>query len=210
MPAEADSTAPAFFRNEMRRSDLAWNDWAAVEAFLRDQAVCRIAVFDERYPYLTAQSYRFTGDAFLIHCSRFGRLARLIAANRYVTVEVDQAVSLLKAPAAQNTSMEYRSVIARCTATTTMLDGEVEAQQYQALDKYRPERDYLPIDRERGTRRIVAIHARVDELSAKKRVLAEGDTGSDGSMPDYARYPFPPPAALSSLPAEAFDATARR
>jgi uncharacterized protein len=210
MTAEPGSSAPAFFRNEMRRNDLAWNDWPAVEAFLRDQAVCRIAVFDERYPYLTAQSYRFTGEGFLIHCSRFGRLARLIAANRNVTVEVDQAVSLLKAPAAQNTSMEYRSVIARCTATTSTLDGEIEAQQYQALDKYRPERDYLPIDRERGTRRIVAIHARVDELSAKKRILAEGDTGSDASTPDYARYPFPPPAALSSLPADAFDATGRR
>jgi nitroimidazol reductase NimA-like FMN-containing flavoprotein (pyridoxamine 5'-phosphate oxidase superfamily) len=208
--AKTASGAPAFFRNEMRRSDLAWNDWPAVEAFLRDQAVCRIAVFDERYPYLTGQSYRFTGDAFLVHCSRFGRLARLIAANPNVTIEVDQAISLLKAPAAQNTSMEYRSVIARCTATTTLFDGEIEAQQYEALGKYRPERDYLPIDRERGTRRIVAIHARVDELSAKKRVLAEGDAGSDGTAPDYTRYPFPPPAALSSLPPEAFDATGRR
>jgi uncharacterized protein len=193
------SPAPAFFRNALRRPDLAWNDWPAVDVFLRDQAVCRLGVFDETHPYVVAQSYRFVGDAFLLHFSRFGRLARLVAANPNVTVEVSQAVSLLKAPEAENTSMEYRSVIARCSAILTAGDEPIEAQQYEALDKYRPERDYLPIDRERATRRIVACRATVVELSAKKRILAEGSTSADGTRPDYVRYPFPPPPALSSL-----------
>ncbi len=192
-------TAPAFFKNALRRPDLAWNDWPAVEAFLLDQAVCRLAVRDGDWPYVVAQSYRFAGDAFLIHFSRFGRLAGLVEADPHVTVEVDQAVSLLKAPRAQHTSMEYRSVVARCRAETTLLDPDIEAQQYDALEKYRPERDYLPIDRERATRRIVALRAVVVELSAKKRILADGQFGSDGTDPGYSRYPFPPPAALSSL-----------
>jgi nitroimidazol reductase NimA-like FMN-containing flavoprotein (pyridoxamine 5'-phosphate oxidase superfamily) len=157
-------------------------------------------VFDDTHPYVVAQSYRFAGDAFLLHFSRFGRLARLVAANPNVTVEVSQAVSLLKAPQAENTSMEYRSVIARCTASLTDDDLAVEDQQYEALDKYRPERDYLPIDRERATRRILACRATIVSLSAKKRVLAESDLPDPG----YVRYPFPPPAALSSLPPEAF------
>ena len=190
----------------MRRPHLAWNDWSAVEAFLRDQAVCRVGVFDDEYPYVVAQSYRFTGDAFLVHFSRYGRLARLVRANPHVTVEVSQAVSLLKAPAAENTSMEYRSAMARCVATLTDDDDSIETQQYEALDKYRPERDYLPIDRERATRRIVACRAMIVELSARKRILAEGGTAVDSAAPDYARYPFPPPAALSSLPPEAFEA----
>ncbi len=192
-------SAPTFFNNTMRRSDLAWNDWPAVETFLTDQAVCRIAVADDTWPYVVAQSYRFVDGAFLIHFSRGGRLAKLVTANPHVTVEVDEAVSLLKAPYAQNTSMEYRSVVARCRAETTLLDLEIEGQQYDALEKYRPERDYLPIDRERATRRIMALRAIVVELSAKKRILADGQRGSDGSDPGYTRYPFPPPAALSSL-----------
>jgi nitroimidazol reductase NimA-like FMN-containing flavoprotein (pyridoxamine 5'-phosphate oxidase superfamily) len=197
-------TIPAFFRNEIRRTDLAWDDWAAVEAFLRDQAVCRVATFDESYPYVVAQSYRFDGEAFLIHFSRNGRLARLVTANPNVTIEVDQTISLLKAPNAMNTSLEYRSVVARCKAEATLLDLEVEAQQYRALEKYRPEHDFEPIDRERGTRRIMAVRAAVVELSAKKRVLADGQYSVVGYDPGYVRYPFPAPVALSSLPPEAF------
>jgi nitroimidazol reductase NimA-like FMN-containing flavoprotein (pyridoxamine 5'-phosphate oxidase superfamily) len=196
------SDAPPFLHNEvLRRPDLAWSDWDAVAAFLRDQAVCRLGVFDDDYPYVVAQSYRFTGDAFLLHFSRRGRLARLVAANPHVTVEVSQAVSLLKAPQAENTSMEYRSVIARCAATLTDDDDAIETQQYEALDKYRPEADYAPIDRAGATRRIVACRAAVVNMSAKKRVLAEDNLADPG----YVRYPFPAPPALSSLPPEAFD-----
>lgn len=196
---------PPYFRNDLRRSDLAWDDWAAVRAFLEDQAVCRIALHDEPYPYVVPQSYRLVGDAFLIHCARGGRMERCLARDPHVTVEVDQAVSLLKAPKAHNTSLEYRSAIARCIAFASRDDDGIEAQQYEALEKYRPEHDYQPIDRERGTRRIVALRCEIVELSAKKRILADGQRAPDGSDPGYARYPFPPPAALSSLPQEAFD-----
>jgi nitroimidazol reductase NimA-like FMN-containing flavoprotein (pyridoxamine 5'-phosphate oxidase superfamily) len=203
---EPEAATPSFFDNAaIRRSDLAWNDWPAVAAFLRDQAVCRIALNDEPSPYISAQSYRFDGSAFLVHFSRSGRLARLLEANPQLSVEVSQAVSLLKAPYAQNTSMEYRSVLARCTAHLSLLDLDIEEQQYEALEKYRPERDYLPIDRERGTRRIMAVRAEILTLSAKKRILAEGQTGPGGVDPGYARYAFPAPPALSSLPPEAFE-----
>jgi hypothetical protein len=97
--------------------------------------------------------------------------------------------------------MEYRSVIARCTAALTDEDDAIEDQQYEALDKYRPEADYAPIDRIGATRRIVACRAAIVSLSAKKRVLAESDLPNPG----YVRYPFPPPPALSSLSPEAFD-----
>ena len=166
----------------------------------------RLAAVDAPYPYVSALSYRFDGDAFLIHFSRNGTLAKLLTADPHVTIEVSQALSLLKAPAAQNTSMEYRSVVARCTAELTLLDLAIEAQQYEALEKYRPERDYLPIDRERATRAIVACRARIVSLSAKKRVLADGQFGASGIDPGYTRYEFPAPAALSSLPVEAFKA----
>lgn len=192
---------PPFFVNDTRRKDYAWTDWDAVAAFIADQAVCRIAVNDDAWPYVVAQTYGFTGDAFLLHFSRSGKLAALLARDAHCTIEIDQAVSLLKAPRANNTSAEYRSVVARCEATLTEIDLDIEAQQYEALEKYRPERDYLPIDREGATRRIVAARARIVSLSAKKRILDEG--GNPAGIP-YTRYPFPAPAALSELPPEAF------
>jgi len=199
-------TYPGYFDNAaIRRKDLAWNDWPAVSAFLEDQAVCRLAAVDAPFPYVAALSYRFDGESFLVHFSRNGTLARLLSADAHVTIEVSQAISLLKAPAAQATSMEYRSVVARCTAHTTLLDLEIETQQYAALEKYRPENDYLPIDREAATRRIVACRAQIVSLTAKKRMLADGQYSVTGKDPGYARYEFPAPPALSSLGPEAFE-----
>jgi nitroimidazol reductase NimA-like FMN-containing flavoprotein (pyridoxamine 5'-phosphate oxidase superfamily) len=194
-------TVPSFFVSDTRRTAFAWRDWDAVEAFVRDQAACRIAVNDGAWPYVVAQTYQFTGDAFLLHFSRSGKLAAALERDPHCTIEIDQIVSLLKAPRANNTSAEYRSVVARCTASLSLLDLDIEAQQYKALEKYRPERDYLPIDREGATRRILAVRATIVSLSAKKRILDEG--GNPAGIA-YARYPFPPPAALSELPPDAF------
>ncbi len=194
-------TAPHYFASDPRRSEYAWNDWDAVAAFIGDQAVCRIAVNDGTWPYVVAQTFRFVDGAFLLHFSRSGKLAAALARDPHCTIEIDQIVSLLKAPNAENTSAEYRSVVARCTASLSLLDLDIEEQQYTVLEKYRPERDYLPIDRERATRRILAVRATIDALSAKKRILDEG--GNPHGVP-YARYPFPPPAALSQLPPDAF------
>jgi nitroimidazol reductase NimA-like FMN-containing flavoprotein (pyridoxamine 5'-phosphate oxidase superfamily) len=192
---------PSFFASDPRRTEYAWSDWDAVAAFIGDQAVCRIAVNDGAWPYVVAQVFRFVDDAFLLHFSRSGKLAEAIRRDPHCTIEIDQIVSLLKAPAAENTSAEYRSVVARCTATHMLLDLDIEEQQYTTLEKYRPEKDYLPIDRERATRRIMAVRATIVSLSAKKRILDEG--GNPAGTP-YARYAFPPPAALSQLPPEAF------
>lgn len=192
---------PAFFASDARRAEYAWSDWDEVAAFLRDHAVCRVAANDGAWPYVVAQTFRFTGDAFLLHFGRNGRLAQALRRDPHCTIEVDEIVSLLKAPQAQNTSAEYRSVVARCTAVLTDADDGIEAQQYDALEKYRPEGDYLPIDRERATRRITAMRAAIVGLSAKKRILDEG--GNPAGV-DYARYPFPPAATLSALPPEAF------
>jgi nitroimidazol reductase NimA-like FMN-containing flavoprotein (pyridoxamine 5'-phosphate oxidase superfamily) len=193
---------PSYFTSDPRRTEYAWNDWDAVAAFITDQAVCRIAVNDGTpWPYVVAQTFRFVDDAFLLHFSRSGKLAAALERDPHCTIEIDQIVSLLKAPKAENTSAEYRSVVARCTASLSLLDLDIEEQQYTVLEKYRPERDYLPIDRERATRRIMALRANIESLSAKKRILDEG--GNPAGVA-YARYAFPPPAALSQLPPDAF------
>ena len=193
--------APAFFVNDVRRPELAWTDWDAVAAWLTDQVVCRIAVNDGDWPYVVAQTFRYRDDAFLLHFGRNGRLAKALRADPHCTIEVDQIVSLLKAPRANNTSAEYRSVVARCVAEMSDADEAIEAQQHLALEKFRPEADYQPIDRIGATRRIVSIRARIEKLTAKKRILDEG--GNPAGL-DYVRFAFPPPAALSELPPDAF------
>ncbi len=198
-------TIPSYLDCAMRRMDLAWTDWAAIEAFLRDELICRVAVHDTPYPYVTAQSFTFTGDAFLIHSSRFGKLAAAIRANPRVTIEVDRPIALLKAPKGQNTSLEYYSVIARCEVLLRDTTDEVRAHQYQALDKFRPEKDYTPIE-DGAANQIVAYRCEIREMSAKKRILADGQYSPPGQpKAPYLRYPFDAGATLSGLPVEAFD-----
>ncbi len=170
--------APAFFHNDSRRSEYAWNDWDAVAAFVADQPVCRIAVNDGPWPYVVAQTYRYIDDAFHLHFSRSGHLAAALERDSNCTIEIDQIVSLIKAPHGDATSAEYRSVIARCTA---------------ALGEYRLENGDAP-------QTILAVRATVVALSAKKRILDEG--GNPAGI-TYARDLFPAPVALSQLPPEA-------
>ncbi|WP_206692311.1 pyridoxamine 5'-phosphate oxidase family protein [Azospirillum sp. INR13] len=199
------TSLPGYFDNGMRRSDLAWNDWEAISRFLADQVVCRIAIHDDPFPYVLAQSYRFIDGVFLLHCSRFGRMAGLIRRNPHVTIEIDHLVALLKAPKGQNTSFEYYSVLARCCVDLSEDLEAVRRQQYEVLEKYRPERDYAPID-DFAPAQIMTFRCNVMQMSAKKRILADGQYSPPGQpQAPYLRYPFPPPAALSSLPPGAFD-----
>lgn len=200
-----ESSLPVYFNNTMRRTDLAWNDWSAITRFLGDQIVCRMAVHDDPFPYVVGQSYRFMDGQFLLHCSRFGKLSDLIRRNPNVTIEVDHLVALLKAPKGQNTSFEYYSVLARCRVDLSDDIEVVRKQQYQVLDKYRPERDYTPID-DFAPAQIIVFRCKVIEMSAKKRILADGQYSPPGQpQAPYIRFPLPPPAAISSLPKEAFD-----
>jgi nitroimidazol reductase NimA-like FMN-containing flavoprotein (pyridoxamine 5'-phosphate oxidase superfamily) len=196
---------PAYLRSEMRRTDLAWTEWSAIENFLKDELICRAAVHDVPYPYITAQSFTFVGDAFLIHCSRFGKFAAAIRANSHLTIEIDRPVALLKAPKGQNTSLEYYSVIARCRAQVDHGTAEVILHQNQALEKFRPEKDYTPIE-DGAANQIIAMRCVIDEMTAKKRILADGQYSPPGQpQAPYIRYPFAAGAALSGLPADAFD-----
>lgn len=196
---------PSFLKAEMRRTDLAWADWSAISAFLKDEMVCRVAVHDLPFPYVVAQSYTFLNDRFLIHCSRFGKLSSRIRADQHLTIEVDRPVALLKAPKGQNTSLEYYSVIARCQAEIKDEIEDVRTQQYVALDKFRPEKDYTPLE-DGALSQIVAFECAIVEMTAKKRILADGQYSPPGQPnAPYLRYPLPQGAVLSALPAEAFD-----
>jgi uncharacterized protein len=197
---------PSFLNDQIRRSDLAWTDWPSILAFLKDELICRVAVHDAPFPYVLAQSFTFTGDAFLIHCSRFGSFAQKLRENPHIAIEVDRPVALLKAPKGQNTSLEYYSVIARCKAA---IDDDIEGvirHQNQALDKFRPEKDYSPIEQGAASQ-IIAIRCAVVEMTAKKRILADGQYSPPGQpQAPYLRYPFAPGATISGLTPDAFDA----
>ncbi|MGA3036551.1 MAG: pyridoxamine 5'-phosphate oxidase family protein [Vulcanimicrobiaceae bacterium] len=106
-------TTPPFFHPDTRRDDLAWTDWDEVRAWLEAQSFCRVAINEDPWPYVVAQTYSFTGEAFVMHFSRSGRLARLIADNPLITIEVDEPRGHMDAIGG---AIGYHSVVARCRA----------------------------------------------------------------------------------------------
>jgi nitroimidazol reductase NimA-like FMN-containing flavoprotein (pyridoxamine 5'-phosphate oxidase superfamily) len=206
MSDAAEIARPAFLDNSaVRRRDLAWDDWPAIVAFLSDECVCHLAVPTAGAPYVVGQSFRFAAGKFLLHCSRHGRLAGLMRARPVVSIVVDRLTALLKAPKGQNTSFEYYSVLAECTVEYAEEIPNVKRQQYQVLGKYRYEGGYEPID-DAAPAQIVTFDCKVKSMTAKKRILADGQYSPPGQpKAPYVRFAFPPGAQLSALPDEAFD-----
>lgn len=203
-PAPLDP--PAWLENGgIRRQDLAWDDWPAIAAFLADECVCHIAVPTDGAPYVVGQGFRFVGDTFLLHSSRFGRLATLLRPRPVVSIVVDRLVALLKAPKGQNTSFEYYSLTAECSVEFEDDVPLVRQQQYEVLAKFRHEGGFEPID-DTAPAQIVTYRCKVLRMTAKKRILADGQYSPPGQpRAPYVRFPFPPGPQLSALPAEAFD-----
>lgn len=203
---KSSTIVPAYLNNSViRRTDLAWSDWPAIEAFLKDELICRLAINDGEFPYIAALSFTFIGESFLLHSARAGKLASLLRENPNVTIQIDRPIALLKAPKGQNTSLEYYSVIARCVADFKESTDDVISHQNRALNKYRPENDYAPIESGAASQ-ITAYRCKIIEMTAKKRILADGQYSPPGQpKAPYLRYPFPGPAAISGLAPEAFD-----
>jgi len=189
---------PHYFSRDLRRDERSWDDFSAITAFLDDRAVCRVALNGDPFPYVVPTSFRFVrddarGDAFLLHCSRFGHFAKAVERDPHLCVVVDEAISLLKAPQAENTSFEYESVIARCVAEIERDGAAIERQQYELLEKYRPEGGFDPISPGVADH-IIGIRARVVELTAKRRIVAEATRPE----PAYRTFMFPPSGRLST------------
>ncbi len=199
---------PAYLDNgSIRRVDLAWNDWAAIEGFLADECVCHLAVPTDGAPYMIGQSYRFADGVFLLHSSRFGRLSKLMEDRPMVSICVDRLVALLKAPKGQNTSFEYYSICAQCSVEFDLETSNIKRQQYEVLGKYRHEGGYVPID-DTAPAQIITYRCKVEHMTAKKRILADGQYSPPGQpRAEYQRFPFPPGPQISALPEEAFDPT---
>ncbi len=190
---------PHYFSRDLRRNERSWDDFDAIRAFLDDRLVCRVALNDDPFPYVVPTSFRFVldakhGDAFLLHTSRFGHFARAVERDPHICIVVDEAIAFLKAPEAENTSFEYESVIARCLVEIERDGAAIERQQYELLEKYRPEGGFEPITPGIADH-VIGMRARVVEMIGKRRIVAEAKRPE----PAYRAYMVPRSGRLSSL-----------
>lgn len=99
----------------MRRKDREITDLHQMEEIIRRCDVCRLAFFDEEYPYILPINFGFErvgeGFVFYFHSAKQGKKLDLIRRDSRVSFELDGAHQLIEGEKACDYSMEYESVI---------------------------------------------------------------------------------------------------
>ncbi len=77
----------------MRRKDREIADFDAIVDIIRRCEVCRVAFFDDEYPYIVPMNYGVKADdgkiSLFFHCAKQGKKLDLLAKNNKVCFEVD-------------------------------------------------------------------------------------------------------------------------
>ena len=127
----------------MIRKDREITDLKDIAEIIRRCDVCRLAYFDQEYPYIVPLNFgaAFDGDGmptFYFHGATMGTKMELMAKNPKVGFELDRGHNLVTGDKACDYSMEYESVCG--TGTLSLLTDE--SDKINALtvlmDQYAP------------------------------------------------------------------------
>lgn len=103
----------------MRRSDREVYDFDEIVSIMEKCDVCRLALFDEDYPYILPLNFgmQVTGEEIELyfHGANQGKKYALIDKNNRVCFEMDCSHRLVTDYDAGNCTMEYESVIGHGT-----------------------------------------------------------------------------------------------
>ncbi len=96
----------------MRRKDKEITDKKDLEEIFFNSQVCRIAFFDNDYPYIVPMNYGYKDNTLYMHCAPEGRKIDLIKANNRVGFEIDDSYKLIKDPNIScKWTSEFRSIV---------------------------------------------------------------------------------------------------
>jgi len=100
----------------VRRKDKEITERHLLEDVLRRGEVCRLALFDEEYPYIVPLNFGYENGKLFLHGATSGKKLDLIRRNPRVSFEVETDLEILTAEDPCNWSMRYRSVVGRGAA----------------------------------------------------------------------------------------------
>ncbi len=116
----------------MRRSDREIKDLPDIIRVMKQCDVCRLAFFDEEYPYIVPLNFGMQVDGEQItlyfHGAREGKKYDLMAKNNKVCFEMDCSHELMTIEEEKNCTMNYESVIGYGT-----LEMVADEDKYDAL-----------------------------------------------------------------------------
>lgn len=102
----------------MRRKDREIVDRDVIEEIIKSADVCRIAINDEKYPYIIPLNFGYQWNEslrFYFHCAREGKKLDLIRVNNHVGIEIDISHELTKGDLPCDWGMKYKCIIGNGT-----------------------------------------------------------------------------------------------
>ena len=131
----------------MRRKDREITDRADIAKIIRGCDVCRLAFFDQEYPYIVPLNFGVTFDetnmpTFYFHCAPIGTKIDLMVRNPKVSFELDRGHNLVTGEKACDFSMEYESVCGNGILTSLTELSDKEKAFSILMEQYAPGQTY--------------------------------------------------------------------
>ena len=95
----------------MRRSDKKISESKIIQEILTKSNICRLAFFDENYPYIVPLNFGYKDNALYFHCALEGKKLDLIKKNNKVAFEIEQSHEIIKDEVSCKWTTKYRSII---------------------------------------------------------------------------------------------------
>lgn len=149
----------------MRRKEKEITNKEAIIEILVNSNICRLAIFDDEYPYVVPMNYGYRDNSLYFHCAPEGRKLDLIGKNNKVGFEVEAQHEILKDEVSCKWTTKYRSVIGRgkiviLTETAEKIDGlNIIMEHHGKMDN-----SY----NERVLQKLIVLRLDIEDLTAKQ------------------------------------------
>ncbi len=154
----------------MRRKDREITDLEDILSIIRKCDVCRLALFDEEYPYIVPLNFGFSYEEgrlkLYFHGAREGKKLTLIARNPKAAFEMDCSHQLVTGEKACDYSMDYESVCGN--GTIAVLEPDRAEYALRLLMKQYTDLPLLEFD-PRHLKAVAVWELSVEQITGKRR-----------------------------------------
>jgi hypothetical protein len=95
----------------MRRKDKEITDKEQIKEILHRSKVCRLAFFDDEFPYMVPVCFGFDGEAIFFHGFNGGKKMECLSKDPRVCFEVEEDIEIVSDPDPCEWTLRYRSVV---------------------------------------------------------------------------------------------------
>ena len=149
----------------MRRSEKEIKDDNVISEILKKSKICRVALFDDEYPYIVPLNYGYRDNCLYFHCATQGKKLDLISKNNKVGFEIELNHEIIKHDISCSWTTKYRSIIGNGTIEIIKDFNDKKAGLDILMEHHgRTDNEYS----EKAVENIVVLKLKIEHLSAKQ------------------------------------------